>query len=327
MVLPLTISRNDIATAAGHLLAGRLVAMPTETVYGLAADATDPMAVAAIFAAKGRPSINPLIAHVVDLAAAEKLAVFSDTARSLAEEFWPGGLTLVLPRRGDCLVAELACAGLSTIAVRVPDHPVAQALLAATGRPLAAPSANTSGRPSPTHADHVLSDLGHHIAMVLDAGPCRIGLESTVVAVDGSRVTLLRPGAISVEHLETVCGPIQRITEFDHEAPPSPGMILRHYAPDAPVHLEQLDVPAGGIRLGFGSVGGIGPYGPDEAWSLSPAGDLHEAAARLFELLRAADLLAPSAIGVAPIPESGLGEAINDRLKRAANATRLEVQD
>lgn len=312
---------SDIDRAARFLLAGQLVGMPTETVYGLAADATNARAVAAVFAAKGRPAINPLIAHVPDLAAARQLAIFSPLAERLARAFWPGGLTLVLPRAPDCPVDLLACAGLATVAVRVPDHPVAQALLRATGRPLAAPSANRSGRPSPTLAAHVSDDLGDTVAMVLDAGPARVGLESTVVSVADGTVTMLRDGAVTRDALKTFAGEVSEIGAFDPAAPPSPGMILRHYAPAAALQLDSTSVARGGILLGFGPVPGIGSDGfEDSAWSLSPEGDVVEAASRLFALIRAADALKPLVIAVAPVPDDGLGAAINDRLRRAASS-------
>jgi L-threonylcarbamoyladenylate synthase len=312
---------SDIDRAARFLLAGHLVGMPTETVYGLAADATNARAVAAVFAAKGRPAINPLIAHVPDLAAARQLAIFSPLAERLARAFWPGGLTLVLPRAPDCPVDLLACAGLATVAVRVPDHPVAQALLRATGRPLAAPSANRSGRPSPTLAAHVSDDLGDAVAMVLDAGPARVGLESTVVSVADGTVTILRDGAVTRDALKTVAGEVSEIGAFDPAAPPSPGMILRHYAPAAALQLDSTSVASGGILVGFGPVPGIGSDGfEDTVWSLSPEGDVVEAASRLFALIRAADALKPLVIAVAPVPDDGLGASINDRLRRAASS-------
>ncbi|MCU0881177.1 MAG: L-threonylcarbamoyladenylate synthase [Hyphomonadaceae bacterium] len=309
----------EIDRAARLLLDGRLVGMPTETVYGLAADATNPAAVAAVFAAKGRPAINPLIAHVPDMEAARRLAIFNPQADRLAAAFWPGGLTLVLPRTVDCPVDLLACAGLTTIAVRVPDHPVAQALLRATGRPLAAPSANRSGRPSPTLAAHVQADLGDAIAMVLDAGPAQVGLESTVVRVDGSGVIVLRDGAVTRDALRGVARAVTDVGAFDPAAPPSPGMILRHYAPVSTMRLEAAEAAPGGILLGFGPVSGVGPDGgADPAWSLSPVGDVVEAASRLFALIRSADAQRPTQIAVAPVPDAGLGAAINDRLRRAA---------
>ncbi|WP_414695051.1 L-threonylcarbamoyladenylate synthase [Phenylobacterium sp.] len=289
--------------------AGRLAILPTETVYGLGADAANPAAVAAVFAAKGRPQFNPLIAHVAGLAEAEAIAAFDHRARALAAAFWPGPLTLVLPVRDGDAVCDLARAGLDTVAVRAPSHPMAQALLRAFGGPVVAPSANRSGRPSPTtHAD-AMSETGAAAAASLDGGPCRVGLESTVVALlDVPR--LLRPGSVTRAQLEAVVGPL---AEAQADAGRSPGRLARHYAPDAPVRLEARAPRAGEAYLAFGS------YPPAEgAWNLSPAGDLAEAAANLFAMLRAADATSPAGIAVAPVPEDGLGEAINDRLRRAA---------
>lgn len=304
-----------VQAAAGALLAGQLVGLPTETVYGLAGDATRPEAVAAIYAAKGRPSFNPLISHVTGLAAAEAEGVFGPLALRLAEAFWPGPLTLVVPRRAAGSVCDLACAGLGTIALRVPGHPVAQAVLAAAGRPLAAPSANRSGRPTPTTAQHVAEELGDAVALILDAGPARVGLESAVVAVDGDRATLLRVGGLERTALEAVVGaPLLSPGAQERAAPASPGMVLRHYAPDTRLRLNALAAEPGELHLGFGAVAGT------PGFSLSEAGSVVEAAARLFALIRAADALRPTAIAVAPIPTSGLGEAINERLERAASS-------
>lgn len=317
--MPALIRQPDpaaLADAAAALRAGRLVGMPTETVYGLAADATDATAVAGIYAAKGRPRFNPLIAHVGDLAAAGREGVFCDLSRRLAQTFWPGPLTLVLPRRDSGTVCDLARAGLDTVALRVPAHPVAQALLAAAGLPLAAPSANRSGSPSPTLARHVAEDLGAAVAMVLDGGPCRVGLESAVVAVRDGRATLLRSGGLERARLEAVTGPLLAPGAADRAAPASPGMVLRHYAPVAPVRLDARAAGPGEVLIGFGQVA------DDPAFNLSPKGDLAEAAGRLFALLRAADALTPAAIAVAPVPAEGLGEAIRDRLIRAADAGR-----
>ncbi len=303
-----------IAAAAGLLRAGRLVAFPTETVYGLGADATDDHAVAAVFAAKGRPAFNPLIVHVADTDAARALTVWNDTAERLVAAFWPGPLTLVLPRRGDCPVSLLASAGLDTIAVRVPAHPLARRLLRETGRPVAAPSANASGRISPTRAVHVAESLGDAVDLILDGGPCEVGLESTVVAIDGEDVTILRHGAVTREDIESVVGMVGEATEDAH-APRAPGMLLRHYAPDHPLRLDAADAHPGEAYLGFGD-----SADRDAAVSrnLSPAGELIEAAANLFACLRELDAEAVTGIAVAPIPESGLGRAINDRLRRAA---------
>ncbi len=284
--------------------------LPTETVYGLAADAGDPRAVAAIYEAKGRPSFNPLIAHVADLAAAEKIARFDARARALAERFWPGPLTLVLPIADPAAVCDLARAGLDTVAVRAPGHPVAHAVLAAFGGPVAAPSANRSGRPSPTTLADAREETGEAAAAFLDGGPCAVGLESTVVAlVDQPR--LLRPGAVTREEIEAVIGPL---AEAEADAKRSPGRLARHYSPNAPVRLNADGPGPGEAFLAFGSGAPEGPL----VWNLSPAGDPAEAAANLFAFLRAADRASPAAIAVAPIPDTGLGEAINDRLRRAA---------
>ncbi len=298
--------------AAATLARGDLVGLPTETVYGLGADATDAEAVAKIFAAKGRPHFNPLISHVVSLEAAEALGVFSPLARKLAEAFWPGPLSLVVPRQPDCAVCDLACAGLDTIALRVPSHPLMQQVLRAFGKPVAAPSANVSGRPSPTTADHVLAEFGDKLTLVVDGGPCAVGLESAVVAVIGDQATLLRLGGLSRAELEAVAGPLLAPDASSKTAPASPGMVLRHYAPSAPVRLNGTSAGSGEVMIGFGP----GFDGAD--FNLSAAGDVVEAAAHLFSMLRAADALNPSAIVIATIPETGLGEAIADRLRRAA---------
>ena len=283
--------------------------LPTETVYGLAADATNPAAVAAIFEAKGRPRFNPLISHVADLATAERLAVFNDRARALAAAFWPGPLTLVLPIAPDTVVCDLARAGLETVAIRVPAHPLARELLARFGGQVVAPSANRSGRPSPTTYADAMDETGDKAAAALDGGACEVGLESTVVALlDQPR--LLRPGAVTRAQIEAVIGPL---AEAEDDAKRSPGRMARHYSPEAPVRLN-ADAPAAGeAYLAFGPTTATG-----DVLNLSPAGDLREAAANLFAFLRAADRTTPTAIAVAPIPAEGLGEAINDRLIRAA---------
>ncbi|WP_091734923.1 L-threonylcarbamoyladenylate synthase [Phenylobacterium immobile] len=299
------IAPSDIADAVAALRAGLLVILPTETVYGLAADAVDPRAVAALYAAKGRPSFNPLIAHVANLAGAEAIAHFDDRARALAKAFWPGPLTIVLPAK-DGAVSDLARAGLDTVAVRVPSHPLAHAVLAAFAGPVAAPSANRSGRPSPTRYQDAVEETGRACAAALDGGACAVGLESTVVSVL-SEVAILRPGAVTRAQIEAVVGPLAEAAEDGHR---SPGRLTRHYAPSAPVRLDAERAEPGEVFLGFG------PGAAD--LNLSPSGDLAEAAANLFTFLRQADLRAPTAIAVAPIPEHGLGEAINDRLRRAA---------
>lgn len=294
--------------AAAALAAGGLVAFPTETVYGLGADATSDAAVARVYEAKGRPHFNPLIAHVPDLAQAGRLVDFTDPARRLAEAFWPGPLTLVLPRTAGCPVSLLASAGLDTLAVRVPDHPLALALLRAFGRPLVAPSANPSGQLSPTAAGDVREALGDKVAVILDGGPCRIGVESTVVDLSGERPGLLRPGGVPAEALEAIVGPLAQPGEGPLK---SPGQLESHYAPSLPVRLEASEARVGEALLAFG---------PDVTGdlNLSPTGDLVEAAANLFAFLRRLDRKGRTGIAVMPIPERGLGRAINDRLRRAA---------
>ena len=307
---------DGIGQAVRFLRAGQLVAMPTETVYGLAGDARNPAAVAAIFAAKGRPTFNPLIAHVADQAMAESLAQFNDLARALAHRFWPGPLTLVLPLRPGHGLAELALAGNPTVALRVPAHPVAQDLLRAFGGPLAGPSANPSGRVSPTRVDHVLEGLGGKIAGIIDGGLCRVGVESTIIGFDedlsGSHAVMLRQGGIAEEDIETITGPLRRGGHA--EKPNAPGQLISHYAPEATVRLEARQPESGEIWVGFG------PDCPGAPLSLSPSGDLAEAAATLFQTLREADRLASAGqrIAFAPVPDHGLGRAINDRLSRAA---------
>ena len=299
----------DVDAAAAVLRAGGLVILPTETVYGLAAEAANPRAVAAVYAAKGRPSFNPLIAHVADLSTARRIARFDHRAERLAQAFWPGPLTLVLPAADAEAVCDLARAGLDTVAVRVPVHPLARRLLAAVGGPVVAPSANRSGRPSPTTFADALEETGEAAAAALDGGPCAVGLESTVVALlDQAR--LLRPGAVTRAEIEALIGPL---AEAEADAKRSPGRLARHYAPKAPVRLEAQAPAPGEAYLAFGPAAA-----GERVWNLSPTGDLAEAAANLFAHLRAADRSGPSAIAVAPIPGAGLGEAINDRLKRAA---------
>lgn len=295
----LPVSDAAIDEAARLILTGQPVAVPTETVYGLAADATNAEAVARIYAAKGRPSFNPLIVHVPDLMAAERLAQFSGQARTLAERYWPGPLTLVLKKRDDAPLASIVTAGLATVALRVPSHPAMQALLRASGRPLSAPSANASGSISPTRAEHVLRSLGGRIPLVLDAGPTQVGLESTIVAADGERLRLLRLGPVDLDLAFEPSGKIQ-----------APGMLARHYAPAKPLRLDAAAARQGEYLIGFGPIAGDA--------SLSRSGDLLEAAARLFDLLHQADASDAGAIAVAPIPAEGLGLAIRDRLRRAA---------
>ena len=307
-----------IAEAAGLLREGRLVAFPTETVYGLGADATNDRAVASIYAAKGRPSFNPLIVHFADPGAAATQALFDPRADELATAFWPGPLTLVLPQAVGCTVSKLATAGLATIAVRVPAHPVALKLLALSGCPVAAPSANRSGRLSPTSPMHVAEQFGGEVAMVLAAGRSGVGLESTVVDLSGPEAVLLRPGGTVREDIEAVIGPV-KLADPGEEAPKSPGMTLRHYAPSTPLRLRAFLAGAEEAYLGFGP-DSFGGRGARTSLNLSETGDLTEAAANLFAMLHELDRPQHAAIAVAPIPEIGLGLAINDRLNRAATA-------
>ncbi|MBO9558230.1 MAG: threonylcarbamoyl-AMP synthase [Caulobacter sp.] len=302
--------QEEIEAAARALRDGGLVLLPTETVYGLGADASNPTAVAAIFEAKGRPRFNPLIAHVHDVATAARIAAFDDRARALAEAFWPGPLTIVAPVQNAAAVCDLARAGLETVAIRVPGHPLSRAVLEAFGGPVVAPSANRSGRPSPTTFEDAFAETGDKATAALDGGPCQVGLESTVVAVLDGPVRLLRPGAVTRAQLEAVVGPL---AEADNDAKRSPGRLALHYAPDAPVRIDAEAPAAGEAFLAFG------PW-PEGAgvFNLSPTGDLAQAAANLFAYLRAADRTKPVGIAVAPIPDEGLGEAINDRLRRAA---------
>jgi L-threonylcarbamoyladenylate synthase len=306
---------KGIAEAARLLAAGGLVAFPTETVYGLGADATDPIAVARLFAAKGRPKFNPLIAHVVNVAAARRLGAFDASAERLAQAFWPGALTLVVPARDGCAVCDLARAGLDTVALRVPAHAVAQKLLAAVNRPVAAPSANRSGHVSPTTAEHVLADLGGAIDLVLDGGPTPLGLESSIIDCTGTP-RLLRLGGIPRAEIERVLG-AKLADARESVAPAAPGMLASHYAPRAKLRLDVAEVRPGEALLTFGAVRPKGAEQATRTLDLSPNGDLVEAAANLFAHLRALDA-AGATIAVAPIPGEGLGEAINDRLRRAA---------
>jgi len=306
-------SAAAIERAARLIRAGKLVAFPTETVYGLGADATDEKAVARIFAAKGRPRFNPLIVHVPGLAEAEVLALFDERARGAARHFWPGPLSLVLPRRPECGLSLLASAGLDTIALRAPGHAVAQALLRAAGRPIAAPSANRSGRVSPTTAAHVAAELGDRVALILDAGPCAVGVESTVLDLTGRTPALLRPGGITLEQLSTIFGPVEMAA--GDGAPRAPGRLPSHYAPGLKLRLDAVDARPGEALLAFGPKA---PPGFAEMLFLSRSGDLAEAAANLFAMLRRLDRPEFTGIAVMPIPDEGLGRAINDRLRRAA---------
>jgi L-threonylcarbamoyladenylate synthase len=306
---------ENIEKAAAAIRAGELVAFPTETVYGLGADATNGRAVAAIFAAKARPRFNPLIVHVASLEVAEGLAVLGPIERGLAERFWPGALTLVLLRRDESAIADLTTAGLDTLALRVPSHPVAQALLRAAQRPIAAPSANRSGHVSATCAEHVMNDLGDRVALVLDDGPTRLGLESTIVSVRDGEILLLRPGAIPAEGIEEATRrPVARGMDTAGK-PTSPGQLASHYAPRARLRLDAADVQPGEALLAFGP---SAPACTGSAINLSPTGDLLEAATNLFAALRRLDTSGAARIAVMPIPRDGLGEAINDRLQRAA---------
>jgi len=306
-----------IAEAAACLKAGGLVAMPTETVYGLAADATSDKAVAAIYAAKQRPTFNPLIAHILDRAAAAREAVFDAHAERLTEAFWPGPLTIVAPAAASCRVSALARAGLDSVALRAPSHPAARALIEAAGIPLAAPSANRSGHVSPTLAEHVLADLDGRIEIVLDAGPTEAGLESTIVACLGGRPRLLRHGALARETLEETLGfALTAETPTDEAAPRGPGMLASHYAPAARLRLDARDAATDEAALDF--AGALAASRAATRLDLSPSGDLTEAAANLFAYLRALDRTGANKIAVAPIPPHGLGAAINDRLHRAA---------
>jgi L-threonylcarbamoyladenylate synthase len=307
----------SIRAAAKLIREGDIVGMPTETVYGLAADATNGEAVARIYEAKGRPSFNPLISHVASLEEAERYGVFDALSRRLAEAFWPGPLTLVVPHRPDGGISDLARAGLDTVALRVPQHPVARALIEAVGRPLAAPSANLSGRVSPTRAQDVVDDLGDRVSMVLDGGDCTVGLESTVVrAIDG-RLIMLRPGGITADELEAI-HEVHFPTAIRENDIVSPGQLLQHYAPRAPVQMNCASAPENSIFLAFGPVSNAIKTAISPDINLSSRGDLRQCAARLFSALREADALQPEFICVAPIPEEGLGVAINDRLRRAA---------
>jgi L-threonylcarbamoyladenylate synthase len=290
---------ESIAEAARLIFAGEPVAVPTETVYGLAADATNAGAVGRIYEVKGRPSFNPLIVHVSDQAAAERIGDLGEAARTLAKQHWPGPLTLVVPLRDSSGIASIVTAGLPTVGLRVPAHPAMQALLRVLGRPLAAPSANASGSISPTRAEHVLKSLGGRIPLIVDGGPTQRGLESTIVAATGGPLRLLRPGPIEVDAERTSGARIE-----------APGQLASHYAPSKPLRLNAREAATGEYLIGFGEIAGDA--------SLSPSGDLVEAAARLFDLLHEADASPKPRIAVAPVAKEGLGAAINDRLERAA---------
>ena len=327
---------ENIKAAADALRAGDIFGMPTETVYGLGSDATNPVAIAKVFAAKNRPEFNPLISHVSGIEMAHVYGVFDKIAMRLADAFWPGALTIVVPRTKDCQVCDLACAGLETIALRAPMHKVAQEIIAAFGGPIAAPSANISGNISPTSASHVLGELGEKVEFIIDGGNCEIGLESTVVAVLDGQITLLRHGVISIADLERASDAKVLIADLhDETAPKSPGMMLRHYAPKAKIILNATHAEEGEIFIAFGDAhypptpaeegdqtkfGGGGKIANNRfsIIQLSQSANLTEAAANLYSAMREADSKNPKAIRVAPIPNTGIGAAINDRLNRAA---------
>ncbi|MCY0094132.1 L-threonylcarbamoyladenylate synthase [Hoeflea ulvae] len=316
-ILPIS-DPDTLAVAIEALQRGEPVAVPTETVYGLAADATNPHAVTAIYEAKGRPRFNPLISHVADLEMARAHVVFSPLAEKLAEAFWPGPLTLVLPLSASPGIHPLTTAGLATAAVRMPQG-FARDLIAGLGRPLAAPSANRSGRVSPTTAAHVAEDLGDRIGLILDGGPCPVGVESTILAVDDGRLRLLRPGGLAVEAIENIARmAVERPEPDSGQAVIAPGMLASHYAPDAAVRLNASAALPGEAVIRFGGVPLAGEAEARVVMDLSASGDLREAAANLFDFIKRADAAGATGIAVAPVPMHGLGEAINDRLSRAA---------
>ncbi|WP_442958556.1 L-threonylcarbamoyladenylate synthase [Phyllobacterium sp. CCNWLW11] len=325
MATILGMDEQAILAAADTLAQGKLVAIPTETVYGLAADATNGSAVAGIFEAKGRPHFNPLICHVSDVAMAERYAEIDPVSRQLINAFWPGPLTLVLPLKPDCGIHPLVAAGLDTIALRMPRG-VAGKIIAALDRPLAAPSANTSGKISGTNALSVEGDLGSKIAMILDAGPSEVGLESTIVKVDGDTILMLRPGGLAAEEIEAVIG--RKLGRIDQRAAiQAPGMMASHYAPSAAMRLNVHDVMAGEALLAFGPHRANGYSKAAAILNLSETGSLHEAATNLFDFMKRLDAVDCTMIAVEPIPFNGLGEAINDRLVRAAAPRSLSVAE
>jgi L-threonylcarbamoyladenylate synthase len=303
---------HDLQRAAELLHDNRLVAFPTETVYGLGGNALSDAAVAAIYSAKGRPSFNPLIVHVRSLEEAMAHAAFNPHAERLAQRFWPGPLTLVVPRRAGCALSLLVSAGMDTVAIRIPAHPLAQALLAESGLPVAAPSANRSGKISPTTAGHVREELGDSIGMILDGGPCSLGIESTVIDMTGDTPIILRPGSITDTQIAEITGHVAWANE--HSAKSSPGMLASHYAPEKPMRLNAVYADAHEALLAFGPATRNHPV----CENLSEMKDLEEAAANLFRMLRLLDASDAASIAVMPIPETGLGIAINDRLRRAA---------
>ncbi len=322
----LSANTQSIEAAAAILKAGGIVAMPTETVYGLAANARDGKAIAKVFEAKGRPSFNPLIVHVPDLEAAREIADFTSRDLNIAAAFWPGALTLILKRKSGSGISDLVSAGLPTIAVRVPAHKTARALLKACGFPLAAPSANISGTISPTAPAHVAQSLGDKVDMILADGVCKVGLESTVVDCTGEKVLILRPGTVTAEDISAVIKEPVEYDGGDNQKPKSPGQLLKHYAPSIPLRLNAVDVRAGEGLLAFGSIKFMGVQGKgaaaglpeDSLKNLSEQGDLYEAAANLFAMLRALDNSHNNGIAVMAVPDQGIGVAINDRLRRAA---------
>lgn len=330
MVLLKEANEQAISEAADILRAGGLVAFPTETVYGLGANALDGIAVAKIFAAKGRPQFNPLIVHSHDLESLSAVVDFSDDALRVAARFWPGPLTMILPRRADCAISDLCSAGLPTLAVRVPSHPVAVKLLSMAGVPVAAPSANRSGTLSPTAPLHVMQSLGEAVDMILAAGPTQFGLKSTVLDLSGETPVILRPGAITAEEISATLGKNVAYDLGDHDAPKSPGQLLKHYAPSIPVRMGAVDVEPGEALLAFGSLkymglrgGGFAKDLPATALrNLSDQGDLYQAAANLFRMLRDLDRPGHTRIAVMNIPDLGVGVAINDRLRRAAASSQ-----
>lgn len=320
MSLIVEATEANIAKAAARLKEGGLVALPTETVYGLGADATNDRAVASIFMAKGRPAFNPVIVHFRTKEEAESAVVFNKKAELLASLYWPGPLTLILPRREDTNISLLCSAGLPTLAVRCPAHPVARQLIGALGGPIAAPSANASGSLSPTTPQHVLNSLGDAAGMILAGGKAAVGLESTVVDMTGDIPVLLRPGAVTLDELRQHLGEVHVETEAVTENPKSPGQLLKHYAPKTPLRLRAVDVKPGEALLAFSSTRFMNVKDSAEVMNLSEAGDLEEAAANLFAMLHALDAKGHTGIAVMDIPNAGLGIAINDRLKRAAGA-------
>lgn len=308
-------SPATIKNAASILKKGKLVAFPTETVYGLGADATNDTAIGKVYEAKNRPRSNPLIIHVASLESAKRIAVLDERANMLALKFWPGALTMILPRQRQCQVSKQACAELDTIAVRIPGNETALALLRETARPIAGPSANASGRTSPTIAEHVIHSLGEAVSFVLDGGPCRVGIESTVINLSEDDPVLMRPGGIPVSDLEALVGPLALPFNTNESEPTSPGSAKSHYAPGLPVRLEAFNVDSDESLLAFGP---HPPKGAGKMLNLSSAGDLNEAASNLYRMMTELDDPKFRQIAVMPMPESGVGRAINDRLRRAA---------